>query len=625
MNKFENYESERQRLIKKCDEVVRIWQLASSGKSELEQLLTGSSEGEPSSVDRFINEARMRLASSTVELGIFGMIKRGKSTLVNALVGTDVSPMRVTPETAVPVWIESGDRQTIVVLENGTVLEGLTLEEARLMATQRYKPAKIGEKPLRVIHRLPITWLPPGVRVIDTPGLDDPSLADDYEKLTLAELDRVAATVFILTSPPGPSGEEIRILRSLGARAVDKLFLVCNFYPDQWNDPEVREQMTEYIEGIVADGAGDGVDRSDVRVYPISAKSGFKSSLADDSEGFEDSGVAELRRDLEAYLAGGALERMLGYVEYRIKMSSQLVVDLLLQRRQVLHSPELVKPLASKLKSDIVDSQSRLKELEREIIEASRSLNSELGTIVSRPVQVAIDAVSKATKRPELEVIFHRMRLQFETAASEASSVFDQRAGYEYARLHRKLFDSFGVEERIQAATTGLNLNRAAAEIAPSMPGMNMDKTTVAAGSLATGATLGILGGIVAGGAGMALIALGPIGWLIGAGIGAVAGSAAGGLATHKMTRDTLATDARKSVSDELSLSLARVRAEVDKTTSNWSTQAIDNLQSFSRSFFREREVELERIESILADVKGREREIARIDGLLENLQQMNR
>ena len=623
MSGFIEYELQRQRLQKRCNEVIRIWNQARSSRTDIETFLESDNGGDLSSVDQFIKEARQRLASSTVEVGVFGSVKRGKSTLINALVGADISPMRVTPETAVPVWIENGDTETKVVLLDGTVLSDLSLEDARIMATQRYKPTKSLNKPLRVQHKLRIPWLPKGVRIIDTPGLDDPSMAEDYEKLTLAELDRVAATIFVVVSPPGLSGEEIRVLKTLSERAVDKLFLVCNFYPDHWDDLEIREQMVEYIERIVAEGAGSAIDRSDVRVYPISAKMGFKAALIEDQEKFEESGVAQLRRDLEKYLSAGALDRMLSFVEYRIKMSAQIVCDLLIQRKQILLSPELIRPFATKLNKDIQESKLNLKELEREIGEAGKLLCVELSEIICGPLVSAIAATSAMTKKNDLEVMSHRLRLQFETASSEASLVFDQRSGYEFARLHRKLFDSFGVEERIRTAGTQMNLSRLAAEIAPSIPKIDMDKTSVAAGGLVTGGVVGLLGGALAGGAGMALLAAGPVGWIVGLALGSIFGMGAGGVATRMMTKDTLNQEHRKAVTDELSSNMAKVRSEIKRATNNWVSELVQNLESFRNSFFGEQERELGRLNGILADKKGRENAISEIDILMENIEDL--
>ena len=55
-------------------------------------------------------------------VGLFGLVKRGKSTLMNALLGAELSPTHVTPETAVPIHVRRGPRaQAMVHLVDGEV------------------------------------------------------------------------------------------------------------------------------------------------------------------------------------------------------------------------------------------------------------------------------------------------------------------------------------------------------------------------------------------------------------------------------------------------------------------------------------------------------------------------
>src|SRR5690606_12626482 len=75
----------------------------------------------PDVVEDCIAQVRGRLQSSSIEVGVFGEVKRGKSTLLNALLGTVVSSMRVTPETAVPVWVENGRGPAEVLHADGRI------------------------------------------------------------------------------------------------------------------------------------------------------------------------------------------------------------------------------------------------------------------------------------------------------------------------------------------------------------------------------------------------------------------------------------------------------------------------------------------------------------------------
>lgn len=90
--------------------------------------LGGSGAGDV--VDGDLAALRGALAARTVSVGVSGLVNRGNSTIVNALVGSEVSATRVVPETAVPVEVRHAPEPTgRLHLTDGTVRE-VTPEEA---------------------------------------------------------------------------------------------------------------------------------------------------------------------------------------------------------------------------------------------------------------------------------------------------------------------------------------------------------------------------------------------------------------------------------------------------------------------------------------------------------------
>lgn len=618
---FRQYEMERLQLESLCDRVLRVADQVYSERSEFEKVVHSESpDGGTSPVQDLMREAKNRLRSATVEVGVFGSIKRGKSTLINALVGSDISPMRVTPETAIPVWIENGPTRTSVILADGTVVDDLDPEVAREMCTQRYKPKDQAKRPLRVMHQLPIDWLPTGVRIVDTPGLDDPSLAEDYERLTLAELDRVAAAVVVLVSPPGPGGDEIRLLRTLGSRSVDKLFLVCNFYPDHWSDSTVREEMTRYIESVVTSGAGHGLDATDVRVFAVSARSGFRAAVADDLDGLRESGVEALRVELAEYLARGVLQRMNGYVKRRVDMSRALLGELLVQRRRILAQPELAEPIRAALEDEVTRSLRMIDDIRMELARTASELGSDLRATLNRPFDVALSALESAEKVEQAEELIRRLQIQYESAVSEASTLFATTTELAYAQAQKKLYDSLGIAERISTDRKNLGADLGDVAIGASVTEARADWSEVTAGGLVAGTGVGLLAGSLAGGVGLALVAAGPVGWLIGLGLGALLGGGMGAAFTRHAQRGRIGAEERNRVSQDLDRSRSQVRIKVDRTVDEWLRAATDSLEALRSKYFAARQAELARITRIIDDRDARARETRRVDEMLEEL-----
>ena len=60
-----------------------------------------------------LDELQARLGEGLLRVAALGQFKRGKSTLLNALLGAPLLPMGVTPVTAIPTFIKAGDSTRI--------------------------------------------------------------------------------------------------------------------------------------------------------------------------------------------------------------------------------------------------------------------------------------------------------------------------------------------------------------------------------------------------------------------------------------------------------------------------------------------------------------------------------
>ncbi len=84
-------------------------------KASLDELLTraisstrGSSDAQQQILER-LGDLRTRFEEGRLRVAVIGQFKRGKSTLLNALLGAPVLPTGVTPVTAIPTFIEASN------------------------------------------------------------------------------------------------------------------------------------------------------------------------------------------------------------------------------------------------------------------------------------------------------------------------------------------------------------------------------------------------------------------------------------------------------------------------------------------------------------------------------------
>lgn len=133
----------------------------------------------PSNPDRMVGRRAMERLRAAAErrprIAVMGEFSAGKSTLINALVGRAVAPIRVTATQASPLWISHGDEASAEVVERDGARRSIDPDAVR----------EVDPSTARLVRlRLPSPFLS-RFDVIDTPGLLDPLMSEDL-------LDRAA-------------------------------------------------------------------------------------------------------------------------------------------------------------------------------------------------------------------------------------------------------------------------------------------------------------------------------------------------------------------------------------------------------------------------------------------------
>src|SRR5690606_28963981 len=108
---LDGFDVERGSLLSALGRVEEVW----TRFQERRGLELEGAEESDSLIASELALVRRDLESTQFTVGIFGLIKRGKSTLLNSLIGREVSSMHVTPETAVPIYVSYGDDPEAVV------------------------------------------------------------------------------------------------------------------------------------------------------------------------------------------------------------------------------------------------------------------------------------------------------------------------------------------------------------------------------------------------------------------------------------------------------------------------------------------------------------------------------
>jgi GTP-binding protein EngB required for normal cell division len=212
---------------------------------------------EESDAGEIASEAR-GLAARTAEgrfyVAVVGQFKRGKSTLINALVGTPVLPTGVVPVTAIPTVLRWGETNARVRRAQGgwvSVAPG----ELGAWVTEQENPSN-RKQVAGVEVFVPSPLLATGMCLVDTPGLG--SVFEANSRATREFVPHIDAALVVLGADPPISADELELIADV-ARQVNHLVFVLN-KADRL-DPHERREAAGFTERILSERLGPAMDR----------------------------------------------------------------------------------------------------------------------------------------------------------------------------------------------------------------------------------------------------------------------------------------------------------------------------------------------------------------------------
>ena len=178
-------------------------------------------------------ELAARVAEGRFYVACVGQFKRGKSTLLNALVGYEVVPTGFIPVTAVPTVIRFGAALRARIRMHDGSWRDIAMSDLKNYVTEELNP----ENRKRVDGAevfVPSSLLSSGMCFVDTPGLG--SVFTGNTATTQAFIPHIDAALVVVGADPPIAGEELALVDAVGKQVQD-LILVIN-KADRTSDPE---------------------------------------------------------------------------------------------------------------------------------------------------------------------------------------------------------------------------------------------------------------------------------------------------------------------------------------------------------------------------------------------------
>lgn len=195
-------------------------------------------------------ECKKLIETKQYNVAVMGEFKRGKSTIINALLGAAILPANATPTTATVNRITYGrEKKGVVRFKDGSEKE-IGLDElvgyvTKLTSDSKKQAAEV----LEAVVYYPTVIGQNNIDIIDTPGLDDD---EDMTRITLGMIDSVDAVVVpIHAKSPFSETEAKFVCQLISSSGIDNIVFVVNFMDMLHKGDYVYETYMDYIKNRI--------------------------------------------------------------------------------------------------------------------------------------------------------------------------------------------------------------------------------------------------------------------------------------------------------------------------------------------------------------------------------------
>ncbi len=220
-----------------------------------------------------------RLEDNHLAVAVIGQFKRGKTCLVNALLGREILPTGIVPVTSAAANISYGRESYSVRFLNGVIKAVSEAEIGSYINEQENPDNRLGVECVEI--SVPSDFLEGGICLVDTPGIG--SYHRRNTDAAYAFIRKSDAVIFLLSVDSPINEIEIEILRNTEEYAAKFFFTVNKI--DTIDDEELSAYL-DYCRELLCMLTG----AEKITLYPISAKegsglAGLKEALSEDLKG----------------------------------------------------------------------------------------------------------------------------------------------------------------------------------------------------------------------------------------------------------------------------------------------------------------------------------------------------
>jgi GTPase SAR1 family protein len=251
-----------------------------------------------------LEKLKLRVQNENFKVFVVGEFRRGKSTLINALLGANILPAYAVPTTAIINEVKWGDSPRAVLHYKSRAGETQQTQEIPVEKLSEYIVIKGGTDQSQAFSESPyekaeIFWPLPlcknGVEIIDSPGLNEHEIR---QKVTMEYLSNVDVILFVSVCDILCSKSELEVIdHTLRGMGHEDIFFPCNKI--NVIDDEEKDVVKQRAISVFAPRTKGG----EARVFFLDAKGALKGRLKGNKAEVEASDLPHLEAELEKFLA----------------------------------------------------------------------------------------------------------------------------------------------------------------------------------------------------------------------------------------------------------------------------------------------------------------------------------
>lgn len=262
-----------------------------------------------------IKDTIEKVGNENFEVAIVGEFKRGKSTLINALLGEEVLPADVLPATATLNRVTYSDTPYVEVEYKDGRSENVAIDQLENYVTKLTEESEMRAETVKeaTVHYA-TDFCRNNVDIIDTPGLNDD---ESMTNVTMSILPEIDAAVFVISAnSPFSQFEKDFLEKKMLTSDVGRIIFAVNCFGTFSREDETKivETVRNRIEKYVIEKAKQvmGEDSREFAVYKrkigtprvigIYAKKALTAKMTGDRQMLEESNFLEFEDALETLL-----------------------------------------------------------------------------------------------------------------------------------------------------------------------------------------------------------------------------------------------------------------------------------------------------------------------------------